>query len=161
MVDSSTGPLPYEVNMLLRTAMLLQQSVARSTDPGEAEAIYNALLESFVLHARNLWDFAYRDSPRYADDVYAGDFFDEPSEWIRKRPAPSPLLKSIGRRANKLAAHLTYSRLALKKREELWQFGAIANELATVIGAFQEAIKDSRLAAASDERPRTETDPRV
>jgi hypothetical protein len=39
-----------------------------------------ALIESFAIHFRNLFEFFYNQSPKHSD-VVAADFFDDPAAW--------------------------------------------------------------------------------
>ena len=70
-----------------------------------------ALLEAVVAHARVLLNFLYPSFTR-ADDVIAGDFFDEAEQWEKIRPKLSERLKTMRQRASKELAHLTTKRIA-------------------------------------------------
>ncbi len=97
--------------------------------PGKEKGFeLSALLESFVVHLRNLIDFFYgkREHP---DDVIATDFFDSPGAWI---PGAKPSsLETAGERANKEVNHITSKRKAGMDPDKPWKlnelFGAIHN----------------------------------
>src|SRR5690348_13853431 len=98
--------LGYEFVMLNNTALALANS------PFFGEPIKNALMESFTVHARNLFGFLWDRKP-WNDDVVASDFFDDQSAWDDNPPAIPPILEPIGGRVGKEVAHLTYARIGI------------------------------------------------
>ena len=125
--------LQYEISML--------QSMANGIASGVAGQgpIANALIESFVIHVRNMLDFLYAEDPR-PDDVIAEDFFDTREQWTKDRPALSQLLSGVKWRAGKEVAHLTYARLDVTPIGKPWRFVEIANEIAAVISMFSDKV---------------------
>jgi hypothetical protein len=121
--------LRYEVQMLHAAAQGLASQVLA---PSPA---HNALIESFAIHARNLIDFFWLDSDK-SDDVLAADFFTESDRRTTTRPQISPLLTQTRKRANKLVAHLTYTRIEIDPRDKQWPFIDIATELDGVFKFF-------------------------
>lgn len=126
------GVLRYEKGMMFYTASCLASS--KQTD----HSLRNALLESFVIHARNLIAFIWSGSSN-SDDVLAEDFFPNPQNWHSTRPEMSTLLSETKRRVNKLAAHLTYTRLSISGAQKVWRFIDIAKELQTVFELFVQS----------------------
>lgn len=66
----------YEATMLDRTSRLLVNEISD-------RATRYAVLESFIVHARQLTEFlvAIRTRSRFPSDVVAGDFFSPPDSW--------------------------------------------------------------------------------
>jgi len=85
--------------------------------PGNPQ--YNALVESFVQHMRNLIEFFCPSDKVHPDTIIASDFFSNPSQWEKKWPDS---LRKANSRANKLLAHLTYDRI---KDDKGWEYGTI------------------------------------
>ena len=86
------------------------------------ENLRNALLESFLIHLRNLYDFYYKKKDKRSDDLVAGCFF---REWDISSAIPnSVLLKEIKQRINKHLSHLTWERV--KNPEPKWDVKQVA-----------------------------------
>ncbi|MFC1975657.1 hypothetical protein ACFLXQ_04605 [Chloroflexota bacterium] len=136
--------LLYELQMLLGTAKILVTIDPSNENDFQTVVIYNALLESFSMHARVLLDFLYNDKP-HKDDVVASDFFD-PDCWFLKRPQKSPLLEKLHKNVNKRVAHLTYYRLKVKSKE-VWEFTKIANEIAVIFGSFRDLVYEGSVSS--------------
>lgn len=147
--------LYYEIWMLNSLAQGLASGIF-----GEG-VINNALLESFVIHARALLDFFYTDKPRHADDVVAQDFFPTPEQWPKARPKKSQALKKVHRRVAKEVAHLTYTRQEVAPAAKGWPFMDIAQEINTAIDKFLGIIPEHLLGPRWDgykkERRKNET----
>lgn len=115
--------------MLQLTARGLASEVALGS------AIHNALLESFVIHVRNLCDFLWLGGAK-KDWVLARNFFPTPKAWSGKRPEQSDLLKTARRRASELCTHLSYGRIQLSEADRQWPYKAIADEIIQAIHVF-------------------------
>ncbi len=111
---------------------------------GEQGPITNALIESFVIHLRNVIDFLYNDRPK-SDDVIAADYFHGSDKCIEIRPVLSESLKKAKRRAHKEVAHLTYERLKVTPETKPWQFITISDEIRTVFGVFIKNVSKDKL----------------
>ena len=138
--------LHYEIGMLTDTAVCLNKGIPEletisASGRAHAEIIKNALLESFVLHARALADFFYNDSPR-PDDVVAADYV---SDWAKRRATESPLLQGLRSRAGKEIAHLTFGRLLVKDVAKDWSFADITKEMRCLLIAFLQEVSDAQL----------------
>jgi len=120
--------LYYEFSMFVS----LTQEMLKGCPPG---AINNAILQSFALHVRNLIDFLYNDNHQ-TDDVYAGDFFENPEDWLKLRKPISPILAQAKKRANKEIAHLTYSRARVKPDEKKWAFVDLSSKMVEAFDPF-------------------------
>lgn len=93
----------------------------------------DALLESFVLHLRNLVNFFYPPKHIKADDAIAAEHFDSgemPSVLLTN------MLSTARERANKELSHLTWKRLAGHHAAKGWDFAALMRDMANAIEAF-------------------------
>lgn len=124
--------LKYEVRMLWSLANIL------ATGNQGKGVIHNALLESFLIHARILIEFLYKNKP-YKDTVRASQYFTSDSPWKSIRPQKTELLKTTETDAHKQLAHLTYTRLQGKRE---WPYIKIANDIEAVLQVFYENLPD-------------------
>jgi hypothetical protein len=69
----------------------------------------DAVLEAFLIHARNLIDFFIGPSNYKKEDVIAADYFSSPDVW--RRGLKKDGLHKVRERIGKKLAHLTYRRL--------------------------------------------------
>ena len=122
----------YEVWMLWSLANILAIN-----NQGKG-VIHNALLESFLMHARILIEFLYKNQP-YKDTVRASQYFTSDSPWKSIRPQKTDLLKETEEDAHKYLAHLTYTRLQRKRK---WPYIKIANDIKSVLQVFYENLPD-------------------
>lgn len=91
---------------------------------------HNALLESALVHARNLHDF-FCHRPSDCDDVIAAHYL--PASGAASLPECLDYLKSCQRAINKSLAHLTYHRTEAKPE---WDFGLMRYEVETAHAVF-------------------------
>ncbi len=122
--------LNYERDMLRATAMALASGII------ENSLALNALLESFLIHARLLIEFLY--GPHKRDDLRPGDWLD-PDAWGRTCGEESRLLKGTYEDANKYLAHLTATRLNQEKKT--WDYPAILREIETLLDRFFQQMQ--------------------
>jgi len=130
--------LDYEILML--------SSVAHALDSGVAvlSPMNNALIESFVIHLRNLMEFLWPEKPTN-DMVVATDYFDDPDYWP-KRLGPMPTrLRSARIRAAKEIAHLSYDRIKLTEDKKAWQYVDLLNDIATAFAKFAALVDRSKI----------------
>jgi len=104
-------------------------------------ALHDALLESFLVHLRNLIDFFCRPRER-ATDVVAEDFFDNPSNWKRN---PTSTLEKARERANKELSHLTTGRKEPDDPEKVWDIGALFTEIDQFVHMFIQNASSPKL----------------
>lgn len=135
--------LLYEIRMVgALPAAIVQRNAMTVGDGGDA--VSNALLESFAVHARSLIDFFFRQQPQFPDDALARDYFyEDRGAW--PLPPLTPHLARVKPRVNKEIAHLTYGRMLVSEEARQWQFEKIANDLAAVLGNFVRAVSDHRV----------------
>src|SRR5271157_886788 len=118
--------------------------------------INNALLESFTIHVRALIGFFYSESPRN-DHIVAEDFFQNPNDWMNKRPLKTELLEIAKKRADREVAHLTYARIDITPEEKQWEFLKIFNDLQIPIGVLLDNVSIDLLGSNWDEIKRRQT----
>jgi transcriptional regulator with XRE-family HTH domain len=139
-LQEGSDHLFYEVWMLYQSmAHLAKSATARYETP-----LVNALIESFVVHARNLLCVFY-GSRQKPDDVLAADFFDDPAQWEKIRPEKTELLEKVARRVGKEMAHLTYARLKVTSQEKPWAFVEICKDIDKIIKIFQKNVAVQRV----------------
>ncbi len=141
--------LRYEYQMLLATARLIQAGGLPS-DHGYA------LLESWVLHVRNLIDFFY--TPKKLDDIVMMEFTND-GQGIGDFPKITTELEMARERANKEMAHLTYSRVGKSDADKQWAVGKITVQLIERVKAFADLVADNGIATELKEM--LPKDPRV
>jgi len=128
-IRKASNHLHYEIAMLSSVAEAIALQKFQGTNIG------NALLESFLIHARLLKDFLYSNNP-HEGDVIAEDFFERNEKWISIWPELSSLLNRLKGRVGKEVAHLTYDRINVTPDEILWPVIQIKKEIIQVINMF-------------------------
>jgi hypothetical protein len=118
--------LDYEIAMFRTASRVLHFKLL-----GSEGFFHNAILESFLLHTRNLIDFFFGKD--VDDDVVATHFLDHPKEIMK------PDVLDISRKINKKLAHLTWTRIKEEKTE--WQITEIATAMNTIIDQFEASVK--------------------
>jgi hypothetical protein len=134
-LQEASNALYYEISMLKYSARGLASDIT-----GES-TIHNSLVESFLIHARLLIEFLYKDK-RYKDNVMAADFFSTPEKWRKIRPEKSKLLNETFEGSHKLLAHLSYTRLQVKKT---WPYLEIAKEIEAVLNVLLQNVSEDLL----------------
>ncbi len=116
---------------------MLKQTAAHSPYRGGDRIVGNAILESFLMHARVLKDFLYGErKATHADDVLATHFFDDPAEWTTTRPPLGPYLTQHERRLQKMVAHFSYERPQWRGPAKNWKITNVRSEIHTAWEAF-------------------------
>jgi len=130
LIAFSGEHLLYELRLLLFTG----QELGREPTP----VMRSVLIESFVIHLRNLIDFFY--TPRVKeDDVIAADFCPGWNE------TPSNTLKDAKERANKELSHITLGRKSGLDPSKPWDVGALYQEVHDVATAFAGKASPAKL----------------
>jgi hypothetical protein len=139
--------LYYEVDMFFEMVELWRK-LALDRDVlamlGHPNKIGNALLESSVIHFRNVVNFLFAKHPPRPTDVVADDFCDV-GRWKTLRPNMSEALAAAQTRAYQEIAPLTTSRIADAPRGKAWNLSMLANELRPLLQLFVAEAKSSRL----------------
>jgi hypothetical protein len=138
LLEAAAKHVDYEIKMLKAMTSFLS-----TPEGGPSQIVWrrNAYLESFVLHVRNLIDFLYPPKKPRRDDMHADAFVKEPANWHIVLPPKTPLLIDAEMRVNKLAAHLTYARIALPKN---WRYADIYSDLCKALQCFYDQLTPHR-----------------
>ncbi len=120
-------------------------ALARAGGDETAQAIENALVESFVIHVRTLIEYLFCDKPkRPKDDGIAADLVRDPAEWTRIRGRLPPFLGTVKRRADKEIAHVTFSRKRLAEEAHRWGVGNVHKAISKVLAEFVPLVPEER-----------------
>jgi hypothetical protein len=133
----------YEIEMLFLIGQLLDRASA-PTSPRE-QVVFNALVQSFAIHLRNLIMFLYPDRV-YPTDVLATDFVADLGAWQRNLPAISGTLKDAKTRAHKEVAHLSTERIAGTPPDKAWDGPGLIAEIKALLDNFVQHASPNRLA---------------
>ena len=128
-LKSAAVHLHYEISMLFEAVKLA------GTAP-QPSSLWNAVLESALVHARVLFDF-FDPNPgtrKNLDDVIAADFFS--GGW--QGPNWETKVSDLRSRINKKVAHLSYSRV----ENEIWELDAFVAPLIGPIRRFLSLVDD-------------------
>jgi len=125
----AAGDVNYEMTML-------RECSERLRPPPSDPVLKNALIESYLLHLRNLFHFlgVREQGHRRGTDVLAAHFV-EP--W--KPPDCPAALRGQMDRVNKRLAHLTYERPMMSDQ---WDERALTGAMAGLVGKFLPALKE-------------------
>ncbi len=128
LVTFSGEHLYYEIVMLYGATRMLQEGV---TDM----IVYNALLESFVIHASNILDFFYKPASQ-PDDAKAIHYVRNVKKWNEALPSYAKYFRKFNRKRNKEVTHLTYKRLDVKPHEKKWGSPEITKQIQHIVDCF-------------------------
>jgi hypothetical protein len=142
-VPSDSELREYSGEHLLYELQMLRWLVAAIPSQAKGFAL-SALLESFVIHLRNLIDFFYGDLAR-ADDVVAGDFFEKLTDWDAGTISKS--LEAARERANKEVSHLTHKRKSGGDPTKPWNVVQLARQVQAVAKNFADSASTKKLHA--------------
>lgn len=136
-IKRAIGDIKYEIGMFRFTADYL-------SNPNLPQLTKNVLIESFAIHARNLFFFFYTDSKtRKKDDVLAQDFAINKKEF-RTHRTKKTLLNYIPKRVAKQIAHLTYHRAVYNKKTKPWKHHDIRIKIDKTIDTFINSLSDEQ-----------------
>jgi hypothetical protein len=133
----------YECKMLRRTFEMLRDLVADKAKMDATPGLRQALMESFIIHARALRYFFWT---RAADrrnnlDVLAVDFV---GDWLTKVPA-STISDDEYKRMHREIAHISAARFDLKPGEPQWDCGKLLDALSPSIDLFFGTVDSTKL----------------
>ncbi len=131
LIAYSGEHLLYELQLLLVT----KRELARLDKPSPMASV---LIESFVIHLRNLIDFFYYSRVK-EDDVIASDFCPGWNETI------SSTLKAAKERANKEVNHLTLERKSGFDSNKPWNVAGLFQEVSAVATTFAGRASPAKL----------------
>jgi hypothetical protein len=127
-LQKAADDVNYEMRMLRECSQRLRR-------PPHDPVLRNALIESYLLHLRNLFHFLGVREQRHerGRDVLAEHFV---VPW--KRPDCPAALRGQMDRVNKRLAHLTYERLTMSDQ---WDVRPFTGAMAGLVGKFLFALK--------------------
>jgi hypothetical protein len=129
----------YELKMFRGAAEKVME-LGKPNDP----VLYNAALESALLHARNLLDF-FTGEPTDKDDIHAAHFINTPKDKENRwTSAKMPLLMAQRTDLNYSISHLTYRRT---KRKPEWDIPAIRHEVLAAFDDFKNKLPKDKKSA--------------
>lgn len=132
----------YELWMFLRLGQYLMESPQPGDDQGRV--IRNAVIESFVIHLRNLIAFLYSVRVQ-TKDIIAADYFLDAGNWYTKRPPISRELRVARERSHKEIIHLTTERISGTPPQKGWPVSALVREIKQLMGSFADLASTERL----------------
>ena len=128
LIEFSGEHLYYEIWMLYGVTDTLLKGV-------EDRYVYNALLESFVIHASIIIDFFYRPQV-YDGDARALHYVDDIRAWRESLPSYERYFKKFHRKRNKEVVHLSYNRLDVKPEEKRWNARKVIKQIRKIVDRF-------------------------
>lgn len=129
----------YEIQMF---AFTYKKIYEKGLDP----LTRNAIIESFLIHAYNLFRFLYqgetehkngRSVNRNITDMIAEDYI-ERKAYFRRNRSPKKLFKTLEKKRNKQLAHLTYDRTKMRG----WSIKKIFDGLWITVDVFLVALPE-------------------
>lgn len=149
-LSAMLGHLHYEIDMMRMCSKLLEKRPSHDEllQP-EYNQFFNtiawAILEAYLVHARNLYDFLFAKPQQ--DDVVAMHYFSDPGEWDKLKPEPSKKLCRVRQSTNKHLAHLTATRAngfdTISLRFFGWSINETTQELRNALEIFVDNIPES------------------
>lgn len=125
----------YEISML-------HYSFGQIKTEPDNQYMTNIILESFVLHSRNLIDFFLLNKKVKIDDVIALDYHTKSRTWFKIVEKHQTFLKMIKHRADKELAHMTLKRKYGILDEKSWDYETIYSVLKEIINQFINDLED-------------------
>lgn len=104
--------LYYEIKMLYSLYDILKTKV-------NDVYVYNALIESFVIHTTILLEFFYKPQIK-PDDAKAVHYVKDRKKWKEAIPSFDKYFRKFSRKRNRELVHLSYKRLDVKPDEKIW-----------------------------------------
>ena len=110
----------------------------------EDSCIYNALLESFVLHASVILDFFYKP-PVKPDDARAVHYVRDADAFQKALPSFEQKFGGFTRKRNKEVVHLSYRRLYVRPEEKRWGAEKITKDIRRIVDIFLDHADPKKL----------------
>ena len=119
---------------------------ANSKREDEFQGVLSAIHESFLIHARKMFEFLFETSKGvYEDDVIAQDYFPNPDQWRQIQPAPPPVISQMHGSVGKLLAHFTYSVVEHPEGRVTWKTSDIYVQIFEAFQIFLAEVDSSLL----------------
>ena len=128
----------YEIDML--------ESMNKSHEnlfhaPVDRQFVENIIVETYLLHGRNLLEFFYYDDQQQ-DKATANEFLEKWNDWKKLRPPLTESLKILRRRVDRETTHLTYKRIVGKPESKFWNFHVLYVDLMMVFCIFAKNVAE-------------------
>jgi hypothetical protein len=136
LIEFSGEHLYYEIWMLYGVTEKLLKG-------GQDEYVFNALLESFVIHASIIIDFFYRPQV-YGADARAIHYIADRKKWKESLPSYQRYFKKFHTKRNKEVVHLSFNRLEVRPEERPWNARQIIKQIRKIVDLFLDQA-DPRL----------------
>lgn len=120
--------LYYEIDMLYGVSRILWTGV-------KDIYLYNALLESFVIHASIIVDFFYKPQMK-PDDAKAPHFVQDIKAWKEALPPVNKYFRQFNQKRNKRVMHLSYSRLQVQVQDKKWDTRQLVPQIKKIVDLF-------------------------
>lgn len=126
----------YEYDMFCHLAALLKSGIVRGL---LSQIIYNSVLESFLIHTRNMCDFLY--NKKNGDNICADDYMDKWTKKMHTKAGKSqeeckcnlcldcPYTGRNYSRISKSLAHMSSERILYEIQGKVWDVGVISEEI--------------------------------
>jgi hypothetical protein len=137
-LEEASFHVAYEIDMVRSGVLWLDKNQGRDV------FLINSILESFLVHIRNVIYFLWTDKPNNKDDILAIHFFTRTKDWQSLRPSKTELLQETYSLTHKHVAHITYSRRIDPKDRE-WKFVQIYRDITPAIQTFINHVPLNRL----------------
>lgn len=135
-LEKGVEHIEYEIDMFRATYNVL----LKPYDHDKMPLINNALVESFAIHIRNLYEFFYNDvGDSKKDTILATHYLDDPRAYRQKR-TPKEEISFVQKKANKEIAHLTYERTKIDAIDKRWPTSLLVEKLEKTISAFLDEL---------------------
>jgi len=113
--EFSREHLYYEIKMLFGVLQTLESKDFKAVN----KYIFNALIESYVIHTNILLDFFYKP-PTKPDDAKAVDYVKDRKKWKTALLPYNKYFRKFNRRRSREVVHLSYRRLEVSRQEKTW-----------------------------------------
>ena len=141
LIAFSKDHLFYEFEMLYGVSKQLQRISQKSI---KNIYIYNALLESFVIHASVILDFFYK-MPINPDEAKATHYINDVDSWKKQLPPYSKHFIKFNKKRNRDVMHLNYSRLDVPVYDKNWNSLQLVRDIKRIINLFLDYADPQRV----------------
>lgn len=128
----------YEVKMLFFALRFIERlNKLKKTD--ENIMCSNLALEGFLLHARNLLEFFYKNFKKNSDRVSAWHFFDNEACYNQLLPIKTPAIEIVEKRVNNEITHLGVKRFS-STIDKQWDTVTILHDFMSLVKIFLDNL---------------------
>jgi hypothetical protein len=130
-LEKATEHIFYETDMFFKTLLALYCEPSILT-------LKNLLLETFLIHTRNLYDFLYPSECFDDDDILVYDYIGKSDNYEDKK-TPKKELKEYIYKINKKLSHLTY----LRNTKDQFLYIEIGNKIQKTLIVFYDLLSQN------------------